>query len=41
MKKSQTKKVLSHLKKDTKEFRDQIREDKKLKKELTKKSIKK
>ena len=41
MKKSQTKKVLKHLSKDTKEFKEQIAEDKKLKKSLTKKSEKK
>lgn len=34
------KKVLSHLKEDTKEFKEQIADDKKLKKILTKKKKK-
>lgn len=41
MKKNGTiKKVISHLKEDTKEFKEQIADDKKLKKELTKKGKK-
>lgn len=37
MKASDKKKVISHLKKDTKEFKEQIKEDAKLKKMLKKK----
>lgn len=34
MKKDEKKKLLGHLKKDTKEFREQIKEDVKLKKSI-------
>ena len=38
MKNSLKKKVLSHIKKDTKEFKNQLQEDRKLKKEIKRKS---
>lgn len=37
MKNGQKKKVLKHLKEDTKEFKEQIRDDKKLAKQLKRK----
>lgn len=41
MKDKQVKKVVAHIKKDDKEFRAQIKDDTKLKKELLKKEKKK
>lgn len=41
MKQSEKKTILKHISKDTKEFKSQLKEDEKLKKQLTTKSKKK